>query len=108
MSSSEQRPKWSGGLPDRGPGGPVESADGMPGPMYAFYMPTIRVEIDPVDQTVTEVLVDEGTMERPTLIVRDDGQPIADAFRSQAGEILSRAEWPTWDYGFARYGPTAR
>ncbi|MGI8937657.1 MAG: hypothetical protein ACR2JF_05470 [Iamia sp.] len=68
-------------------------------------MASIRVEIDPLDEAVTEVLVDEASMEQPTLIVGAEGQPAADGRRDHAAAILSRAEWPSWDYGSARFGP---
>ena len=100
-----QEPNWSARMPEHGPG----QRGFMPGddrPLYAFYMATIRVEIDPHDEAVTDVLVDEGTMMHPTLIARADGTTVSGAERDRAEAILSRAEWPSWDYGSARHGPT--
>jgi hypothetical protein len=79
-----------------------------PGPVYAFYFATIRVEIEPGDESVTEVLVDEGSMALPTLIVGADGIPLTGADRDAAVAIASHAEWPSWDYGSTRQGPAAQ
>lgn len=58
MTAEPQDPNWSHRLPDRGPGelGPIEE-DG--GPVFAFYMTTVRVEVDPRSEEVIEVIVDE-------------------------------------------------
>jgi hypothetical protein len=79
-----------------------------PGPVYAFYFATIRVEIDPRDEWVNEVLVDEGSMAVPTLVVEADGRPLTGAARDAAVAIASHAEWPSWDYGSTRQGPAAQ
>lgn len=79
-----------------------------PQPVYAFYFATIRVEIDPRDESVNEVLVDEGSMADPTLIVEADGRPLIGAARDAAVAIASHAEWPSWDYGSTRQGPAAQ
>jgi hypothetical protein len=79
-----------------------------PGPVYAFYFATIRVEIDPRDESVNEVLVDEGSMADPALIVGADGIPLTGAERDAAVAIASHAEWPSWDYGSTRQGPAAQ
>lgn len=79
----------------------------LAGPVYAFFMATIRVEIDPLEEAVTEVVVDEASMEQPTLVVGPEGEPVSDARRDHAATIVSRAEWPSWDYGSARFGPGA-
>jgi hypothetical protein len=79
-----------------------------PGPVYAFYFATIRVEIDPRDESVNEVLVDEGSMAVPTVIVEADGRPLTGAARAAAMAIASHAEWPSWDYGSTRQGPAAQ
>lgn len=104
MTSEPQEPNWSHRLPDRGPGkpGPIEDEDA---PVFAFYMTTIRAEVDPRTEEVIEVIVDEGLMGQPTLVTRLDGSIISGADRDRVDAILSRAEWPTWDYGTTRYGP---
>ncbi len=94
-------------MPEHGPGH-RSSASGDDRPLYAFYMATIRVEIDPHYEAVTDVLVDEGTMMHPTLIARVDGTTVTGTERDLAEAILSRAEWPSWDYGSARHGPSGR
>ncbi len=99
-----KRPNWSERMPDHGPGQHHEALAGDE-PLYAFYFATIRVEIDPREQAVTDVLVDEGTMADPVLIARADGTAVAGAERRRVEAILS-TEWPSWDYGSARYGPT--
>lgn len=106
VPTGADRPNWSQTLPERGPGDLGAVSDDA-GPVYAFYMATIRVEVDPRSEEVTEVLVDEGTMEHPTMIARDDGSSLTGLDRDRVAVILSRAEWPTWDYGSARHGPTA-
>lgn len=106
MPTGDGRPNWSERLPERGPGDVSPIADDEE-PVYAFYLATIRVEVDSRSQEVIEVIVDEGTMEQPTFIARSDGRPIIGADRDRIGSILSRAEWPTWDYGSAKHGPTA-
>ena len=100
-----QDPNWSARMPEHGPGrrSPVSGDDR---PIFAFYMATIRVEIDPHDEAVTDVLVDEGTMMHPTLIAGADGTMVTGTERDRAEVILSTAEWPSWDYGSARHGPT--
>lgn len=104
MTSEPQEPNWSHRLPDRGPGkpGPIEDEDA---PVFAFYMTAVRVEVDPRTEEVIEVIVDEGTMEQPTMVARMDGSVISGADRDRVNAILSRSEWPTWDYGTARRGP---
>jgi len=77
-------------------------------PIYAFSMTTIRVEIDLDEGSVTGVVVDEGSMEVPTLVVDVDGRPIAAETVSAVRRIADTAEWPSWDYGSARQGPAAR
>ena len=77
-------------------------------PIYAFFMTTIRVEIDLAEQSVTEVVVDEGTMEVPTLIVDSDGFPVTAETKAAARWIADPAEWPSWDYGSARQPPAVR
>ena len=103
-----QEPNWSARMPEHGPGHRSSASDGDR-PLYAFYMATIRVEIDPLDGSVTDVLVDEGTMMHPTLIARADGTTVTggERDRAEAIRILSTAEWPSWDYGSARHGPTS-
>lgn len=99
-----QEPNWSTRMPEQSPGH-RSFASGDDRPLYAFYIATIRVEIDPHDDTVAEVLVDEGTMMHPTLIERVDGTTVTGTERNRAEAILSTAEWPSWDYGSARHGP---
>lgn len=77
-------------------------------PIYAFYTTTIRVEIDLDKGLVTEVVVDEASMEVPMLVVDRDGRPIAAETATAARWIADTAEWPSWDYGSARFGPAAR
>ena len=77
-------------------------------PIYAFFMTTIRVEIDLDQGAVTEVVVDEGSMEVPTLVVDRDGRPIAAETLVAVRRIADTAEWPSWDYGSARQGLAAR
>lgn len=95
------------GLPDHGPPDPTIPLD-TDGPVYAFFMTTIRVELDPRSEGVTEVLVDEGTMRQPTLVLRADGGPVTEHERDRAAWITSTAEWPSWDYGTVRHGPVGR
>ena len=104
MTSEPQGPNWSRHLPVQGPGdlGPVQDEDA---PVFAFYMTTVRVEVDPRSEEVIEVIVDEGPMGQPTMVTRLDGSIISGADRDRVNAILSRAEWPTWDYGTARHGP---
>lgn len=106
MAAEEQSPNWVRHLPERGPGdlGPMEDSDG---PVFAFYMTAVRVEVDPRTEEVIEVIVDERTMERPTMVAHLDGSVISGADRDRVTAILSRAEWPTWDYGTARHGPVS-
>ena len=99
-----QEPNWSARMPEHGPG-PRSSVPGDDRPLYAFCMATIRVEIDPRDEAMTEVLVEEGTMMHPALIARADGTSVTGTERDRAEAILSTAEWPSWDYGLARHGP---
>lgn len=101
-----QRPNWSERMPEHGPGQHRETFGGDE-PIYAFYLATIRVEIDPREEAVTDVLVDEGTMSHPALIAQADGTAVTGADRDRVEAILSTAEWPSWDYGSARYGPTS-
>lgn len=103
MTTDPRHPNWSRRLPEHGPGdlGPVEDGDGS---VFAFYMAAIRVEVDPRTEEVIEVIVDEGTMAQPTMIARLDGSVINGADRDRVNAILSRAEWPTWDYG-TTHGP---
>jgi hypothetical protein len=93
-------------MPDRAPGDPGAWSGGDQ-PLFAFYMATIRVEIDPRDGAVTDVLVDEGTMAHPTLVARADGTTVTGIERVRAEAVLSSAEWPSWDYGSARFGPAS-
>lgn len=106
VTTEPHRPNWSQRLPERGPGD-LGSVEGDDGPVFAFYMTAVRVEVDPRTEEVIEVIVDEGTMEHPTMVARRDGSAIVGVERDRVGAILSRAEWPTWDYGTARHGPTA-
>ncbi|NLD78480.1 MAG: hypothetical protein GX643_17650 [Acidimicrobiales bacterium] len=73
--------------------------------MFAFYMSVVRVEVDPRAEEVIEVIVGEGTMAQPAMVARLDGSVISGADRDRVAGIHSRAEWPTWDHGTARYGP---
>ncbi len=104
MPTEQERPNWSRRLPERGPGdlGPISEEEG---PVFAFYMTAVRVEVDPRTEEVIEVIVDEGTMEQPTMVSLADGSPVVGADRDRVSAILSRSEWPTWDYGTARHGP---
>jgi hypothetical protein len=77
-------------------------------PIYAFYMTTIRVEVDLDEGSVTEVVVDEASMDVPTLVVDRDGRAIAAETVAAARFIADTAEWPSWDYGSARFGPATR
>lgn len=77
-------------------------------PIYAFYSTTIRVEIDLDEGSVTEVVVDEASMAVPLLVVDRDGRSIAAESVAAARRIADTAEWPSWDYGSARFGPAAR
>lgn len=106
MTAEAQSPNWGRRLPERSPGdlGPMDEGDG---PVFAFYMTAVRVEVDPRTDEVIEVIVDERTMEQPTMVARLDGSAIVGADRDRVNAILSRSEWPTWDYGSARHGPTA-
>jgi len=106
MPTRPQRPNWSYRLPERGPGdlGPIEDEAGS---VFAVYMTAVRVEVDPQTEEVIEVIVDEGTMAQPSMVTRLDGSIISGADRDRVNAILSRAEWPTWDYGTARRGPVA-
>jgi hypothetical protein len=85
---------------------PADTDEAMP--IYAFYMTTIRVEIDLDEGAVTEVVVDEGSMEVPTLVVDRDGRAIAAETLATVRRIADTTEWPSWDYGSARFGPAAR
>ena len=58
MPMTEPQPNWSGGLPDHGPPDPTIPLD-SDGPVYAFFVTTVRVEVDARSEDVTEVLVDE-------------------------------------------------
>jgi hypothetical protein len=91
-------------MPDHGPGQHREAFGGDE-PLYAFYFATIRVQIDPREEAVTDVLVDEGTMASPVLVARADGIAVIGAERGRVEAILSTSEWPSWDYGSARHGP---
>lgn len=106
MTTEPQGPNWSHRLPERGPVdlGPIEDEDAS---VFAFYMTTIRVEVDPRTEEVIEVIVDQRTMEQPTMVARLDGSAIVGEDRNRVNAVLSRSEWPTWDYGLARHGPTA-
>lgn len=77
-------------------------------PIYAFYSTTIRVEIDLDEGSVTEVVVDEASMDVPLLVVDGDGGPIAAETVAAAQWIADTSEWPSWDYGSARFGPAGR
>lgn len=77
-------------------------------PIYACYMTTIRVEIDLAEGSVAEVVVDDGSMEVPTLVVDRDGRPITSEMLATVRWIADTSEWPSWDYGSARQGPAAR
>jgi hypothetical protein len=101
MATGDARPDGSAGLPEQGPPDPGTPLD-VDGPLYAFFMTTIRVEVDPGAEEVAEVLVDEGTMRHPTLIVRADGGPVTEPERERVAWITSRSEWPSWDYGSVR------
>lgn len=103
MTAEPQHPNWSHRLPDRGPGelGSIED-DG--GPVFAFYMTAVRVEVDPRTEEVIEVIVDVGTMEHP-MVARRGGSAIVGVDLDRVSAVLSRAEWPTWDYGTVRHGP---
>lgn len=104
MTAEPQDPNWSHRLPDRGPGelGPIGD-DG--GPVFAFYMTAVRVEVDPRSEEVIEVIVDEGPMGQPTMVTRLDGSIISGADRDRVSAVFSRAEWPTGDYGTVGHGP---
>lgn len=104
VTTEPERPNWSRHLPVRGPGdlGPIE---GEEAPVFAFDMTAVRVEVDPRTEEVIEVIVDEGTMERPMMVARPDGSVISGADRNRVNVILSRAERPTWDFGTTRHGP---
>lgn len=106
MTTNSQDPNWSRRLPGRGPGD-LEPVANQDAPVFAFYMTAVRVEVDPLTEEVIEVIVDEGTMERPTMVSRLDGSVVSGSDRDRLTAILSRAEWPTWDYGTARYGPVS-
>lgn len=82
MPTEPQSPNWSRRLPDRGPGGlgPIEDDDA---PVFAFYMTAVRVEVDPRTEEVIEVIVDEGTMEQPTMVARLDGSAIGGVDRDR-------------------------
>ncbi len=107
MSTLEPQPSWSAGLPDHGPPDPTIPLD-ADGPVYAFFMTTVRVEVDARSEEVTEVLVDEGTMRQPTLVLRADGGAVTERERDRVAWITSRSEWPSWDYGSVRHGPDGR
>lgn len=100
MPTADQ-PSWSADLPRGGPGPPGTPVDGD-GPMYAFFMTTIRVEVDPRTEEVTEVLVDEDSMQQPTLVLRTSGGAVTPDEHQRVAWITSRSEWPSWDYGSVR------
>ena len=104
-ASNPERPNWSRRLPERGPGalGPMPEGGG---PVFALYLAAVRVEVDPDTEEVIEVIVDEATMEEPAMVARYDGSTVAGADRDRVRAVLARSEWPSWDYGTARHGPT--
>lgn len=105
MGHEPERPNWSRHLPERGPGhlGPMSEGGG---PVFAFYMTAIRVEVDPDTEEVVEVIVDESTMEEPAMVTRSDGRTLTASDRGRVRAVLARSEWPSWDYGTVRHGPT--
>lgn len=107
MPTTEPPPNWSTGLPDNGPPDATIPLD-TDGPVYAFFMTTVRVEVDPRTEEIIEVLVDEGTMRQPTLVLRADGGAVTERERDRVAWISSRSEWPSWDYGQVRHGPDGR
>lgn len=53
-----------------------------------------------------EVIVDESTMEELAMVTRTDGSALTGADRDRVRTVVARSEWPSWDYGTVRHGPT--
>lgn len=64
MPTRDDRPNWSEQLPERGPEdlGPESDEEG---PLCAFYMATVRVEVDPRSQEVSRVPVVDRKRSNP-------------------------------------------
>jgi hypothetical protein len=101
MQAEPRSPNWSGGLPEGGPPDPTVPVPDA-GRVYAYFMTTIRVEVDAGSEVVTEAVVDEGLMQQPTLVLGPAGEAVPAAVRDRVASITARAEWPSWDYGSVR------
>ena len=101
MQADRQGPNWSGGLPEGGPPDPTVPMPGV-GQAYAFFMTTIRVQVDARSEEVTEVVVDEGLMRQPMLVLGPAGEVVPSEVYDRVVAITASAEWPSWDYGSVR------
>ncbi len=64
--------------------------------------------MDARSEEVTEVLVDDGPMRQPTLVLRADGGAVTERERDRVAWITPCSERPRGDDGSVRHGPDVR